>query len=105
MDYKEAVKHVTAMKNKPNMMIVNLSYNQRVILPYADGLALMAALQQAEILSDRYAQQISIKPMSQDSVTCAVISRDDYDQIKIAELLGVSLDAVKEMKLNLDKVV
>lgn len=101
MDIKEAAKKVRATKPKENLMLIRLTYSQRLILPYSQGLAFMAALENAEILEEEYGKNKVIKHMLRDSIEAVVLSRTEYEQIKIANLLGVSFDDIKEHNLEI----
>lgn len=100
MDYKEALKKVQTSRQRENFLIVELDYNNKVLLPYKDGITLLSTLANAEQLSDRYGQTKSIGPLGMDSIKSYVLSASEYEQIKIAALLNVSVDEVKQFALE-----
>lgn len=89
MDYDEALKKVQGTKPKENYMMVTLSYGNKIILPYKDGVTLMTALASAEQLHEPYDGQHRISGIERDSITSAVMAHGEYVRIKIAALLGV----------------
>ena len=95
MDYKEAVAKVQATKPKENYMMVTLSYSNKIILPYKDGVTLMTALSNAEQLHEPYNDQHHISGIERGAITSVLMSHDEYARFKIAALLGVSPDEVK----------
>lgn len=96
MDYAEALKKVQSNKTKENFMLINISYSKDLILPYKDGIQLMASLTNAEQLLTPYQQQHRIAGLERDAVTSRVFSHEEYEQYKIAALLNVTIDEVKE---------
>lgn len=98
-EYKQAAKAVRASKPKENLMVITLSYSMQMVLPYSQGVALLAALENAEVLSEQYQRPKTITGMDRDQVKVTVMSRSEYEQIKIANLLNVSLEEVQEHAL------
>lgn len=93
MDIKAARKTVqTETKKKDNFMVVRLSYDVHLVLPYQDGIALMAAMANAENMEDEYSREKRrIVPLVRDKITSSPLSRKEYEDIKIAALLGISV--------------
>lgn len=100
MDYKTALKQVQAKKPKQNFMVIEISYDKKLILPYQEGIAFMAALENAEQLLDSYSKPKSIVGIDRDQIRTSILSGTEYEQIKIASLLHVSLEEVKQFELN-----
>lgn len=96
MDYAEALKKVSAIKPKENYMAIEMAYDRKVILPYKDGVAFMTALNSAEEFKESYNEQSRIIEFSRDSIKVSLMSHAEYIRIKIAALLGVKPDEVKE---------
>lgn len=100
MGYTEALKKVSVQKkDKDNYLVIEVSYDMKLLLPYAAGLVLMQALGSAEKLNDSYSEQIHISGLDRSNVKTTILSSEEYSQIKIAELLQVKLEDVKRMKL------
>ena len=95
MEYAEAVKKVKAEKPKDNFMTVHI--DAHLILPHKDGVLLLQALSNAERFPRYYSDPKVIEPLDGDIVTTQPMSWQTYEQHKIAALLGVSFDTVKDM--------
>jgi len=89
MEYVEALKTVNAQKQKDNLMIIKLSWDTRLVLPFKDGLSFIASLANAELLSEPYEKQHSITEYSREAFETKVMSHAEYIRIKVAALLGV----------------
>lgn len=100
MDYKEAVKKVQAKKPKENLLLVTLGYDNKILLPHKDGIALLAALNSAEQFNDPYGKPHSITEMDRSKITIAQMSHEEYERYKIAALLGITVEEVKEHALQ-----
>ena len=99
-DYQAAVKKIQASKPKDNFLLCKISWDLSIVLPYKAGLALMEALMQSENLVEEYSKPPSIQPFDREKVRISVLSAKEYEQIRIAQLLKVSLDDVKEYETN-----
>ena len=95
MGYAAALKKVQAIKPKENLMLVTLSYDKKLVLPHKDGLALMASLANAESLVSEWGKKPRIEPLEKDSITATLLSREGYQDIQMAHLLGITLDELK----------
>ena len=98
--YQEAVKKLQANKPKENYLICNISWDLKMVLPYKAGMVLMEALGQAERLVEEYSKPPSIQPLDRDRIGISILSAKEYEQIRIAQLLKVPLDTVKEYETN-----
>lgn len=98
--YQEAVKKMQANKPKENYLICNISWDIKMVLPYKVGMVLMEALGQAERLVEEYSKPPSIQPFDRDRIGISILSAKEYEQIRIAQLLKVPLDTVKEYENN-----
>lgn len=107
MDIKAARKTVQAEKPKGNFLVVRLSYDSHLVLPYQEGIALMASIANAENMEDEYtASKRRIVPLVRDKITASPLSRKEYEDMKIAALLGISvadLERAEEEELNKDQ--
>ena len=93
-----AVKKVRARKSQSNYMLVELAYDRKYILPYADGLKLMESLQNAEQLMTEYATRVTTIQSISEKVEFSAFPAAEYVRIKTAAILGVD---AKEIPLTL----
>lgn len=100
MDYKEALKKVSERKSSDNFIIIELDYSKKLILPYKDGIVFLSTLANAEQLNDRYNTPKSISSLENDAIKVTIMSAAEYEQIKIAALLNVTVDEVKQFALE-----
>ena len=98
--YQAAVKKVQGMKAKEGYLLCKISWDTKVLLPYKAGMAFMDSLGQAERFEEEYNKPPSIQPMDRDRITLSVVSAKEYEQLRIAQLLQVTLDTVKEYEIN-----
>ena len=98
MKYEEALKKVQTSKNKDNFMLIEVNWNNKILLPYKDGLVYLNSLINAESYSD--SGDVRIGGINRDDITCRIISNEEYERIKIANLLNISLADVKAMALE-----
>lgn len=102
MEQKEAIKKAQSHKPKENLLTFQFTYGEKFVLPYKDGLTLMTALQNAEIIKEDYsAKRTRIQSVPENHIRCVVLSRTEYEQIKISQLLDVPLDDVKQFNLEI----
>lgn len=102
MKYEDAVKKVQSKKPTDNYMIIETRYNIKILLPYKDGIAFMSALVNAEEYKESYGENTKILPMNKGLLTTSLLSREDYELIKVAALLNMSVDQLKEQAVNAD---
>jgi len=100
MDYKTAIKQVNTAKIKDNFMIINLSYDSKLILPYKDGLSFLSSLVNAESFSESYQKPHQIIPFQKSSIDFRIMSSEEYIRYKVAHLLGISVENVLDMEKN-----
>ena len=96
--YDAAVKEVKATKVPDNFITISFSYDTKFLLTHKAGIALLAALENAELLKDGWSEKCRILPLERDSFTCVSLSAHEYQQIKIANLLDISLEDLKALK-------
>lgn len=94
--YEKAKKAVQAKKARDNYLVVKIGYDIKLILPYKAGLAFMEAIGQAEKASKGYGTIDRIVELPQDSLEISTLSAEDYDRYKIAALLNVTIDEVRQ---------
>jgi hypothetical protein len=100
MEYQEAVKKVSNRKVKENFLLIEFYYDKKLILPYKEGMAFVGALSNAEQLHEPYSKPKSITPLERDLLKTTILSHTEYEQIKIAQLLKVSLEDVQRFELE-----
>ncbi len=100
MDYKEAKKTVQATKSKDNYLVFTLSYDNKIVLPYKDGIAFLNAMNSAEQLIEPYNEKHRITSVSREQVRVTPMSSEEYEQFKIATLLDITIAEVKEFALR-----
>ena len=95
--YAEAAKKVSAKKPKENYLVIDLSYDLKVLLPYKDGVAFMASLANAERLCTPYGGPQRITELDRDcGIKSYLMSAEEYERFKIAALLNISPEDVKK---------
>ena len=97
MDYLEAVKKVQAKKPKDNYLVIEISYDSNLILPYKEGIVFLTSLVNAEQLRTPYGEKHRIVPIERTAIKSYIMSAEEYEQYKIAALLDLTMDEVKEI--------
>jgi len=92
MKYEEALAQVKSDKPKGNMMLIKMDYHSTLVLPYQDGLTFMGALANAEMLEEPWDKVASILPLDRSKIEVRLLSRQEYEDFKVAMLLGVKKD-------------
>lgn len=100
MDYLQAIKAVQTKKPKENFLVIEFGYDCKIVLPYKDGMAFMTSFTNAEQLSEKYNEPHRIVGFKRDLLTIRIMSGEEYEQYKIAALLNISIDEVKEYALQ-----
>ncbi len=100
MDFKEAAKKVQARKTKENFLVFTFGYDTKIIMPHKDGVALIACMANAEQLHDPYGGKHYIGEMEKTKMQIGQMSQEEYERHKIAALLDISLDEVKQHQLQ-----
>jgi hypothetical protein len=91
-EYEEALKKIYSKAPKDNFLLIEFDYSKNLCLPYEEGLKFLSCLKTAELYSDNYNKPKTIQPFSGDHFKTRVLSRKDYEDIKVAALLGVTVD-------------
>lgn len=102
MEYKEAIKKVQARKPKGNFMVIKVSYDLKLVLPHAEGIAFLASIANVEQLNDPYNQNHSITPLERSKLEITTLSQEEYEHHKVAALLGITVNEAKEFALHSD---
>ena len=94
-NYAKAREDVNARKPKSNYLLVDFAYDKKYILPYEDGIKLMAMLEKAEQLYKEYGKHARIQGI-RGHIECRTFSPQEYERIKIAALLQVDPESIPE---------
>jgi hypothetical protein len=100
MDFKIASKKVQARKTKENFLVFTFGYDSKIVMPHKDGVALIACMANAEQLYDPYGGKHYIGEMEKTKIQISQMSQEEYERYKIAALLDISLDEVKQHQLQ-----
>lgn len=77
---------------KENFLAIEFDYNKSIVLPYDEGLTLVACLKNAELLDEPYSKAKTITGFQSNYFKTRILSRKEYEDIKIAALLGVTVE-------------
>lgn len=94
-----ALKHVRTQR-KPNFLLIEISYNTKLVLPYEDGMQVMASLKNAELMEESYGQRPQIHPIGKDAFRSVPMAYEIYEDIKVATLLNVTVEELHEARLK-----
>lgn len=97
MDYTAALKKVRAEKPAENFMVLEFGYDNKIVVAHKDGVTVLAALASAEKLKESYGENPRISDLEREFVKFQHLSVQEYQRIKVATLLGISPNEVKEM--------
>ena len=98
MNYEEALKKVKADKPLDNFITITLGYGNVLLMPFTEGTAFLASLIHAERFMDEYNKAKRIEPFERDSISFRVMSRHEYQRLKIATLLNLSPEAIEALE-------
>ena len=94
MTYDEALEQTKEPKD--NLLLFTLDYTQ-VLLPYDQVLVLLGCLKNAEALESTYnTEHTKIKNFDGSSVKMGLFSYKQYQDIKVAQLMGISYKELLE---------
>ena len=102
--YDEALKHIYSNKPKDNFILVEYDYHKSLLLPYEEGLKLLSCLKQAEVFEEKYSQPKTIVPFNTNDFKTRILSRQDYEDIKIAALLNVTVEELQNRNAQSETV-
>ena len=99
MDYQEALKNIQASKKEPKTpyLMVSFGYDRNYIFPYKEGLAFVAALENAEQVNEVYNKPSSIGELT-SSIQVTPFSQSEYMAYKISNLLQITLPDARNMQ-------
>lgn len=104
MDHIEALKQIQSKKPKENFLVIEIGYDNKIILPFKDGVALMAVFGNAEKLSEPYNKPKRILPFERETIKTHVMSHSEYEDIKVANLLNITVEELYETRNPPEKV-
>jgi hypothetical protein len=87
-----ALKELYSKTPKDNFLAIEVDYAKSIVLPYDDGLKFLACLKNAEMYSHSYNQPKTITHFDHDRFKTSVLSRKEYEDMKIAAMLGVTVE-------------
>lgn len=90
--YEEALKKLYSKTPKDNFLAIKFDYNKSILLPYDDGMKFLACLKQAELLTEQYSKPKTIGSFDSSTFETKIFSRKDYEDTKVAALLGVTVE-------------
>ena len=89
MKYAEAKAKSKEIVRDPGYMQFNLNHNTYLILPHADGVKLLEALERAEYLYTSYSIIPEVRPMGADDLPLQLMSAEERRRLHMAQLLRV----------------
>ena len=98
MNYENAVKQVRAAKKPESYLSIRFGYSDRIVVPHKAALVLLDALATAEHYTGHYGKSPCLKQLDSDSLQVEAMSQSQYEDIKVAQLLNISLEDLKEAK-------
>lgn len=91
-EYETALKQIYSKAPKENFLLIEFDYSKSLLLPYDDGLKFLSCLKQAELYTETYSKPKTIGPFNSDTFKTKVLSRKDYEDLKVSTLLGVTVE-------------
>lgn len=89
MKYSEAEARAMEIIRDPGYMQFNLNHNTYLILPHADGVKLLEALERAEYLYTSYSTVPEVRPMGSEDLPLQLMSAEERRRLHMAQLLRV----------------
>jgi hypothetical protein len=83
-------------ENSPNYLIVKFGYDNRMLLPYKAGVALLQALEEAEQYCYSYDGNDKISPFNRENLEMQIMPSDDVRRIRMAQLIGCTARELKD---------
>ena len=100
MNYEQAVKKVRAAKTKENYLVIEMGYDNTIVLPHKDGIAFLNALTSAEQLEESYNKPHRINPIERNKIKTQLMAAEEYESFKIAALLNITPAEAKEFAMG-----
>lgn len=101
MDYQQALKQIQASKKeaKPPYLLVSFGYDRNYVFPYKEGLAFLAAMENAEELKETYNKPSNIGELT-SSIQVSPFTQTEYMSYKLSNLLQISLEDARRLQTN-----
>ena len=96
----DAALELVKKPRQPNFLLIEISYNTKLVLPYEDGMKVIAALKNAELLEDSYGQRAQIHPIGKDAFRTVPMAYEIYEDIKVATLLNVTVEELHKARMQ-----
>lgn len=96
--FEDVAKQVKAEKPKENLMVIPFGYDHKIVLPYKDGVKIIEALANAELLKEEYGEIAHFTGIERHHINLTLMSRDEYELIKIASVLQVDYKELKKQR-------
>ena len=93
---KDALKEIKATPRKGSFLLMEFGYHLKLILPYTEGIQLMASLENSRAI-EGYGTDIKLLPTTRDKFQVTPFSAKEYEQLQVAELLNLTFKEVQKM--------
>lgn len=81
---------------KENFLLIRFDYYKQLVLPYEEGIKLMSTLKNAQLMEDNYGKPKKFTSFSTTDFTTSILTREEYEYIKIAAMLNVTVEELKQ---------
>lgn len=102
-DIEKAKKAIAAKKTNPPMMELRIQtgYAEKLLIPFAEGLTVMEAMSKAEFVKVVWDDDIpEFRPLSGNDFSIELLSRERYEQMKVAEVMRRTFLQIHEAMKN-----
>ena len=96
--FEDVAKQVKAEKPKENLMVIPFGYDHKIVLPYKDGVKIIEALANTEVLKEECGEIAHFTGIERHHLNPTLMSRDEYELIKIASVLQVDYKELKKQR-------
>ena len=90
--HEEALKKIYSKTPKDNFLSIKFDYAKHIVLPYDEGIKFLSCLKQAEMLHAAYSKPRTITQFDSATFETTILSRKEYEDIKVAALLGITVE-------------
>jgi len=98
MTYEEALIKVNAKVPKDNYMLISFSYDTKIVVPHKEGVAIVAAMKNAEMVNTDTYQKHRIEAIGTEVISFRQLSDREYKRHKIAAMLDITMDEAKQLE-------
>lgn len=85
---EKAALKIASKKLKDNVMLIEFSYDNKLVLPYTDGLTILSCLKNAERYDSTDYNNPTIIPFK-NKLEVTIFNHNEYLDMKVKHLLGV----------------